>query len=164
MWEEPLHTLFCLAQDVCLAHFTPGAHRRQYRCPPEVTYESDKKQFFGGTYREGENRKTLQLTFVFKKKMLSNEVALFLQQNTSWHAWRLRREKGRSRQLCPSQQMIMLCCVPRYGLPVNFQAMLLQPNRKSVKRLRDVLNVVFKHLDEVAAASIMDVCIWTASA
>lgn len=48
-------------------------------------------------------------------------------------------------------------CVPRYGLPVNFQAMLLQPNRKSIKRLRDVLNVVFKHLDEVAAASIMDV-------
>uniref|UniRef100_A0A8U8AMZ7 V-type proton ATPase subunit C n=1 Tax=Geospiza parvula TaxID=87175 RepID=A0A8U8AMZ7_GEOPR len=47
-------------------------------------------------------------------------------------------------------------CVPRYGLPVNFQAMLLQPNRKSVKRLRDVLNLVFKHLDEVAAASIMD--------
>ncbi|KFV41193.1 V-type proton ATPase subunit C 2, partial [Gavia stellata] len=42
--------------------------------------------------------------------------------------------------------------VLRYGLPVNFQAMLLQPNRKSVKRLRDVLNVVFKHLDEVAAA------------
>ncbi|XP_030125912.3 V-type proton ATPase subunit C 2 isoform X1 [Taeniopygia guttata] len=46
--------------------------------------------------------------------------------------------------------------VLRYGLPVNFQAMLLQPNRKSVKRLRDVLNTVFKHLDEVAAASIMD--------
>uniref|UniRef100_A0A8C3CC91 V-type proton ATPase subunit C n=1 Tax=Cairina moschata TaxID=8855 RepID=A0A8C3CC91_CAIMO len=46
--------------------------------------------------------------------------------------------------------------VLRYGLPVNFQAMLLQPNRKSIKRLRDVLNVVFKHLDEVAAASIMD--------
>ncbi|KFQ65953.1 V-type proton ATPase subunit C 2, partial [Phaethon lepturus] len=46
--------------------------------------------------------------------------------------------------------------VLRYGLPVNFQAMLLQPNRKSVKRLRDILNVVFKHLDEVAAASIME--------
>ncbi|KFV91575.1 V-type proton ATPase subunit C 2, partial [Eurypyga helias] len=43
--------------------------------------------------------------------------------------------------------------VLRYGLPVNFQAMLLQPNRKSVKRLRDVLNTVFKHLDEVAAAN-----------
>uniref|UniRef100_A0A8C0G467 V-type proton ATPase subunit C n=1 Tax=Chelonoidis abingdonii TaxID=106734 RepID=A0A8C0G467_CHEAB len=47
--------------------------------------------------------------------------------------------------------------VLRYGLPVNFQAMLLQPSKKSVKRLRDVLNAVFKHLDEVAAASIMDV-------
>ncbi|XP_032639237.1 V-type proton ATPase subunit C 2 isoform X1 [Chelonoidis abingdonii] len=46
--------------------------------------------------------------------------------------------------------------VLRYGLPVNFQAMLLQPSKKSVKRLRDVLNAVFKHLDEVAAASIMD--------
>ncbi|XP_032998991.1 V-type proton ATPase subunit C 2 isoform X1 [Lacerta agilis] len=46
--------------------------------------------------------------------------------------------------------------VLRYGLPVNFQAMLIQPNKKSTKRLRDVLNAVFKHLDEVAAASIMD--------
>lgn len=47
---------------------------------------------------------------------------------------------------------------------MNFQAMLLQPNRKSIKRLREVLNVVFKHLDEVAAASIMDVCIWSMTA
>lgn len=86
----------------------------------------------------------------------SKEAALFLQQTTSWHAWRLRREKGRSRQLCPFPADDRICCIPRYGLPVNFQAMLLQPNRKSVKRLRDVLNVVFKHLDEVAAASIMD--------
>uniref|UniRef100_A0A670Z9S2 V-type proton ATPase subunit C n=1 Tax=Pseudonaja textilis TaxID=8673 RepID=A0A670Z9S2_PSETE len=46
--------------------------------------------------------------------------------------------------------------VLRYGLPVNFQAMLLQPNKKSMKRLREVLNAVFKHLDEVAAASLMD--------
>lgn len=46
--------------------------------------------------------------------------------------------------------------VLRYGLPVNFQTMLLQPNKRSSKRLRDVLNAVFKHLDEVAAASIMD--------
>lgn len=89
---------------------------------------------------------------------------MFLQHTTSGHAWRLRREKGTSRQLWPLPADDQVCCVPRYGLPVNFQAMLLQPNRKSVKRLRDVLNVVFKHLDEVAAASIMDVCIWTASA
>ncbi|XP_068928358.1 V-type proton ATPase subunit C 2 isoform X3 [Petaurus breviceps papuanus] len=46
--------------------------------------------------------------------------------------------------------------VLRYGLPVNFQAVLLQPHKKATKRLREVLNSVFKHLDEVAAASILD--------
>ncbi|XP_007456981.1 PREDICTED: V-type proton ATPase subunit C 2 isoform X2 [Lipotes vexillifer] len=47
--------------------------------------------------------------------------------------------------------------VLRYGLPVNFQALLLQPQKKSsTKRLREVLNSVFRHLDEVAAASILD--------
>ncbi|XP_053565658.1 V-type proton ATPase subunit C 2 [Bombina bombina] len=47
--------------------------------------------------------------------------------------------------------------VLRYGLPVNFQAMLLQPNKKSMKRLRDVLNAIFRHLDEAAAANMKDV-------
>ncbi|XP_049997903.1 V-type proton ATPase subunit C 2 isoform X1 [Alexandromys fortis] len=47
--------------------------------------------------------------------------------------------------------------VLRYGLPVNFQAVLLQPQKKSAtKRLREVLNSVFRHLDEVAAASLLD--------
>ncbi|XP_067559792.1 V-type proton ATPase subunit C 2 isoform X2 [Pseudorca crassidens] len=47
--------------------------------------------------------------------------------------------------------------VLRYGLPVNFQAVLLQPHKKSsTKRLREVLNSVFRHLDEVGAASILD--------
>lgn len=47
--------------------------------------------------------------------------------------------------------------VLRYGLPVNFQAVLLQPHKKSsTKRLREVLNSVFRHLDEVAAASMLD--------
>ncbi|XP_025210389.1 V-type proton ATPase subunit C 2 isoform X3 [Papio anubis] len=47
--------------------------------------------------------------------------------------------------------------VLRYGLPVNFQAVLLQPLKKSsTKRLREVLNSVFRHLDEVAATSILD--------
>uniref|UniRef100_A0A8C4QMU5 V-type proton ATPase subunit C n=1 Tax=Eptatretus burgeri TaxID=7764 RepID=A0A8C4QMU5_EPTBU len=44
--------------------------------------------------------------------------------------------------------------VLRYGLPVNFQAMLLQPNRKSVKRLREVLHSLYRHLDSSAAAII----------
>ena len=47
--------------------------------------------------------------------------------------------------------------VLRYGLPVNFQAVLLQPRKRScTKRLREVLNSVFRHLDEAAAASVLD--------
>lgn len=42
----------------------------------------------------------------------------------------------------------------RYGLPVNFQAMLLQPNKKTLKKLREVLNELYKHLDSSAAAII----------
>lgn len=41
--------------------------------------------------------------------------------------------------------------VLRYGLPVNFQAMLLHPNKKNTKRLREVLNQLYGHLDSSAA-------------
>uniref|UniRef100_A0A669BIP2 V-type proton ATPase subunit C n=1 Tax=Oreochromis niloticus TaxID=8128 RepID=A0A669BIP2_ORENI len=41
--------------------------------------------------------------------------------------------------------------VLRYGLPVNFQAMLLQPNKKNMKKLREVLYDLYKHLDSSAA-------------
>lgn len=41
--------------------------------------------------------------------------------------------------------------VLRYGLPVNFQAMLLQPQKKSQRRLRDMLNHLYSHLDTTAA-------------
>ncbi|KAL5289254.1 ATP6V1C2 family protein [Megaselia abdita] len=41
--------------------------------------------------------------------------------------------------------------VLRYGLPVNFQAILIQPNKKSMKRLRDQLNQLYGHLDGSAA-------------
>ncbi|KAJ8290969.1 hypothetical protein GJAV_G00019770 [Gymnothorax javanicus] len=44
--------------------------------------------------------------------------------------------------------------VLRYGLPVNFQAMLLQPNRRNMKKLREVLYDLYKHLDSSAAAII----------
>ncbi|KAI0227378.1 V-type proton ATPase subunit C [Lamellibrachia satsuma] len=37
--------------------------------------------------------------------------------------------------------------VLRYGLPVNFQAMLLEPQKRSTKRLREVLNQLYAHLD-----------------
>lgn len=44
-----------------------------------------------------------------------------------------------------------------YGLPVNFQAMLLQPNKKSTKRLREVLSQLYIHLDNTALQSAHDV-------
>uniref|UniRef100_A0A8C9VHG6 V-type proton ATPase subunit C n=1 Tax=Scleropages formosus TaxID=113540 RepID=A0A8C9VHG6_SCLFO len=44
--------------------------------------------------------------------------------------------------------------VLRYGLPVNFQAMLLQPSKKTMKKLREVLYELYKHLDSSAAAII----------
>uniref|UniRef100_A0A1B0CL23 V-type proton ATPase subunit C n=1 Tax=Lutzomyia longipalpis TaxID=7200 RepID=A0A1B0CL23_LUTLO len=43
--------------------------------------------------------------------------------------------------------------VLRYGLPVNFQAILIHPHKKSTKRLRDVLNQLYGHLDGSAASS-----------
>ena len=35
----------------------------------------------------------------------------------------------------------------RYGLPVNFQTVLIQPNKKSLKKLREVLQNLYGHLD-----------------
>lgn len=43
--------------------------------------------------------------------------------------------------------------VLRYGLPVNFQAILVHPSKKSTKRLRDVLSQLYGHLDSSASAS-----------
>ncbi|XP_055702868.1 V-type proton ATPase subunit C isoform X1 [Phlebotomus papatasi] len=43
--------------------------------------------------------------------------------------------------------------VLRYGLPVNFQAILIHPHKKSTKRLRDVLNQLYGHLDGSAASA-----------
>ncbi|CAL1549073.1 unnamed protein product [Lymnaea stagnalis] len=40
--------------------------------------------------------------------------------------------------------------VLRYGLPVNFQAMLVRPIKKNHKRLREVLNQLYGHLDSTA--------------
>lgn len=59
------------------------------------------------------------------------------------------------------KKMIFVCSCPhlrRYGLPVNFQAMLLQPNKKNMKKLREVLYELYKHLDSSAAA-IIDVIV-----
>ncbi|XP_026160126.1 V-type proton ATPase subunit C 1-B [Mastacembelus armatus] len=46
--------------------------------------------------------------------------------------------------------------VLRYGLPVNYQALLLQTNKKGSKRLRKELSLLFTHLDPTATASKAD--------
>lgn len=43
----------------------------------------------------------------------------------------------------------------RYGLPVNFQAMLLLPHKKSLRKLREVLNDLYSHLDNSAMSGDM---------
>ncbi|XP_056333299.1 V-type proton ATPase subunit C 1-B [Danio aesculapii] len=43
--------------------------------------------------------------------------------------------------------------VLRYGLPVSFQAILLQPGKKNVKHLKQQLNSLFKHLDPAATST-----------
>ena len=35
----------------------------------------------------------------------------------------------------------------RYSLPVNFQAVVMKPNKKAQKRLTDTLNQLYGHLD-----------------
>ncbi|CAF4317312.1 unnamed protein product, partial [Adineta steineri] len=35
-----------------------------------------------------------------------------------------------------------------YGLPVNFDAIVIHPNRKTTKRLREVLERLFGYLDQ----------------
>ncbi|XP_054652899.1 V-type proton ATPase subunit C 1-B [Dunckerocampus dactyliophorus] len=47
--------------------------------------------------------------------------------------------------------------VLRYGLPVNYQALLLQSDRKCSEKLKEVLSSLFVHLDPTATVSKMDV-------
>ncbi|KAL5110712.1 V-type proton ATPase subunit C 1-A [Taenia crassiceps] len=46
--------------------------------------------------------------------------------------------------------------VLRYGLPVDFEAILIVPNRKNYKRLREVLHNMYEHLDNLALSSTTD--------
>ncbi|XP_022810412.1 V-type proton ATPase subunit C 1-like [Stylophora pistillata] len=45
--------------------------------------------------------------------------------------------------------------VLRYGLPVNFQAMLLQPSKKTYKKIKDMLDNCYQHLDNQGFSSSM---------
>ncbi|KAK3537746.1 hypothetical protein QTP70_017870 [Hemibagrus guttatus] len=51
--------------------------------------------------------------------------------------------------------------VLRYGLPVSFQTLLLQPQKKQVKRLREELNSVFTHLDPITVTGKQEVSVLT---
>ena len=42
--------------------------------------------------------------------------------------------------------------VLRYGLPVNFQGMILLPQKKTQKKLRDSLNQLYTHLDSAGGS------------
>ncbi|PRD30587.1 UNVERIFIED_CONTAM: Vha44 [Trichonephila clavipes] len=53
-------------------------------------------------------------------------------------------------------EAFVLPLLTQYGLPVNFQAMLLQP-LKSTKKLREVLNKLYHNLDSSLAAGAIDV-------
>ena len=44
--------------------------------------------------------------------------------------------------------------VLRYGLPVNFQAVIMEPNKGAAKKLRIELNKLYSHLDGSAAGPI----------
>lgn len=46
--------------------------------------------------------------------------------------------------------------VLRYGLPVNFHAVLMQPNKKHTRKLHEVLNSLYSHLDNTGAVSKAD--------
>ncbi|KAF2362903.1 ATPase V1 complex subunit C [Trinorchestia longiramus] len=47
--------------------------------------------------------------------------------------------------------------VLRYGLPVNFQVIVMQPNKGRVKRLREVLSGLYAHLDSTVVGGQMDI-------
>lgn len=44
----------------------------------------------------------------------------------------------------------------RYGLPVNFLAVLIQPGKRQARKLREVLNQLYSHLDTSASQSLDD--------
>lgn len=52
--------------------------------------------------------------------------------------------------------LLLVLIFHRYGLPVNFQAILVRPLKKSNKKLRDLLNQLYQHLDNSAYPSAGD--------
>ncbi|VDN26429.1 unnamed protein product [Dibothriocephalus latus] len=41
-------------------------------------------------------------------------------------------------------------------MPVDFESVLIQPNKRNLKKLRDVLQQAYEHLDNLCVSSIKD--------
>uniref|UniRef100_A0A7N6C379 V-type proton ATPase subunit C n=1 Tax=Anabas testudineus TaxID=64144 RepID=A0A7N6C379_ANATE len=87
----------------------------------------------------------------FKHKARENK---FIVRDFQYNEEEMKADKEEMTRLSTDKkkQFVSEMCV--YGLPVNFQAMLLQPSKKTMKKLREVLNDLYKHLDSSAAAII----------
>ena len=75
--------------------------------------------------------------------------------SVSLHGYMLRydwkKEEGTFHSVFPFQALrVFVESVLRFGLPVNFQGMVLNPQRKQVKKLRETLNDLYLHLDSAA--------------
>uniref|UniRef100_A0AAY3ZZV3 V-type proton ATPase subunit C n=1 Tax=Denticeps clupeoides TaxID=299321 RepID=A0AAY3ZZV3_9TELE len=89
----------------------------------------------------------------FRLKARENK---FLVRDFQYNEEEMKADKEEMTRLSTDKkkQFVFSLGTHRYGLPVNFQAMLLQPNKKNMKKLREVLYDLYKHLDSSAAAII----------
>jgi len=55
-------------------------------------------------------------------------------------------------------RLLCMICPGRYGLPVNYQALLLQTDRKRSKKLKDELSSLFEYLDPTASTTDVSDC------
>lgn len=96
-------------------------------------------------YRADDTDVTLSMNITIQSLYYLTKIKLFFQPPHLFKLCELSSGAAHAHVVCSSS---------RYGLPVNFQAMLLQPNKKTMKKLREVLNELYKHLDSSAAAII----------
>uniref|UniRef100_A0A667WZZ5 V-type proton ATPase subunit C n=1 Tax=Myripristis murdjan TaxID=586833 RepID=A0A667WZZ5_9TELE len=86
-----------------------------------------------------------------KKKQKNTFSDFFLFQHSKTTSFNLNFSEAFIAWIHIKALRVFVESVLRYGLPVNFQAMLLQPNKKNMKKLREVLYDLYKHLDSSAA-------------
>uniref|UniRef100_A0A8D3E7U8 V-type proton ATPase subunit C n=1 Tax=Scophthalmus maximus TaxID=52904 RepID=A0A8D3E7U8_SCOMX len=84
----------------------------------------------------------------FKHKARENK---FTVRDFQYNEEEMKADKEEMTRLSTDKKKQLLPVCHRYGLPVNFQAMLLQPNKKNMKKLREVLYDLYNYLDSSAA-------------